>query len=164
MYEIPLTQGKVALVSRKDYYRLRRHKWCAAKNGNMYYAVRDDWTSGRPCRVIMHRAIMGLVAGDSIYVDHKDGNGLNNQRSNLRRATNAQNQHNQHHNCRNTSGFKGVYRVPASRGRCAHWRARIRVNRKRISLGCFSSTEEAFAAYTDAARKFHGRFARLNFP
>lgn len=89
MREIPLTQGKVALVDDEDYERLTRHKWYAVRAPHTFYACRN-LPSPQKGPVGMHRAVLGLpprVGPDGILADHWDGDGLNNQRSNLRQAT-----------------------------------------------------------------------------
>lgn len=101
----------------------------------------------------MHILLMGRK-----LVDHIDGCGLNNTRSNLRLATAGQNQANRRIAARNAAGFKGVV---AHRGR---WRAQINTNRTRVRLGLFDSREEAARAYDDAARAAWGEFACVNFP
>ncbi len=85
---IPLTQGKFTVVDAEDYERLSRHKWCAAKNRENFYAHRyRDGTI-----VNMHREIMGAPKG--VVCDHKNHDCLDNRKSNLRLCTNAQNQYN----------------------------------------------------------------------
>ena len=102
MREIPLTQGKTALVDDEDYEGLSQFRWFAHKNGKTFYAAR----SMNPGIVKMHRFILGVV-DPKIEVDHEDCNGLNNQRSNLRRATHGENQHNRGLYRNNPSGYKG---------------------------------------------------------
>jgi len=152
MYKIPLTQGKVALVNRRDFHQLRKLKWRTQHIGKRYYAVRSD----RRRIIWMHRVILGLTYGDKLQGDHRDGNGLNNQRSNLRIANHSQNQQHKNRYCNNTSGFKGVYKA----GR--RWFARIYVANKRCHLGHFDSPIDAARAYNRAAKKLHGCFAKLN--
>ena len=103
----------------------------------------------------MHSLITGYRR-----TDHENGNGLDNQRANLRDTTQSQ-------NCANrgkrrtggTSRFKGVDLLPSGR-----WRARIKVGRAERSLGTFADEAAAARAYDGAAAEAWGTFARLNFP
>jgi hypothetical protein len=142
MKEIPLTQGKVALVDDDDYLELSRFKWYATKHSNSFYAARNLSRNKRigPAHEYMHRRIIGFPVG----VDHIDGDGLNNQKSNLRPATQRENLQNLH--IQKTSRFPGVRRDKASN----KWRADIRINGKRKFLGNFESEEDAFMCYKRA--------------
>ena len=163
--EIPLTQGKAAIVDDQDFEWLTRYKWCAHKNRNTFYAIRQSSRkNGKQTKILMHRELLGLKSGDPWECDHKDGDGLNNRRDNLRFATRAQN----HQNARSdrlyakhptSSRFKGVC---WHRG-CAKWQAQIWVEGRQTHLGYFDSETEAAHAYDDMARKYFGEFARLNF-
>jgi hypothetical protein len=102
----------------------------------------------------MHKLLTGWP-----QTDHINGNGLDNRRCNLRPVTSQQNRANQR-KTRGTSQFKGVY----LRRRERNWEAAIKVNRRRIYLGTFSSEVEAARAYDAAARHHFGEFAALNFP
>lgn len=153
MKEIPLTQGKVALVDDCDFERLSRFRWYAACNhGYGWYAVRCV----KRKHVYMHCEILNVQRG--IRVDHKDGNGLHNWRNNLRPATSAQNMSNRGKQIDNTSGYKGV---TWSKDRSV-WIAKIGVNGKSKYLGWFDDTESAARAYNDAALMYHREFAKLN--
>jgi hypothetical protein len=155
--QIPLTQGRVALVDDADYAWLSQWKWCYADNGNgKGYAIRYEYTGGKPRRIAMHRLIMS--APQNMKVDHQDGDGLNNTRSNLRLCTNTQNLHNKRKQQNTSSRYKGVYLF---RNR---WTARISVNKKLIFPGQFDTEEQAAQTYDAAASKHFGAFARLNFP
>ena len=107
--------------------------------------------------VRMHRVIMGL-GPDGPKVDHKDGNGLNNQRENLRLASTIQNGQNRRPDKRGSSKYKGV----CWKSRRSHWEASIQHNGKRIHLGCFQNELEAARAYDKTALEFFGEFARIN--
>lgn len=152
---IALTRGKLARVDDGDYEWLNRSKWCY--NGR--YAVRvvtgDD---GKQHTVFMHRIIAETPYG--MYTDHIDGDGLNDQRANLRICTRAENSHNRGMQANNTSGFKGVSWETNSR----KWKAAMRFEGRSIRIGYYSTALEAAIAYDQAALRFHGEFARLNLP
>lgn len=158
MYRIALTQGKFATVSRRDYSRLNRFKWCAAYQHGKWYAVRGVRLGGKQRLVRMHRVILGLDGRDKRYIDHRNGNGLDSTRRNLRIATNQQNQCNRGKQHNNSSGYKGVGWHKGTN----KWQAYIMVGKKQRSLGLFDSPEEAAKAYNKAARTLHVRFAKLN--
>ena len=156
---IPLTQGQYALVDDADYKWLNQWNWCY----NQGYAKRSDCHLGRRHRVtiIMSRLIMNCTEADKdIKIDHKNGDTLDYQRHNLRRATPIQNTQNQKIRLTNTSGYKGVSLFNPT----PMWQARICVDGKRKFIGSFATAELAARAYDEAALKYHGEFARLNFP
>jgi hypothetical protein len=156
--EIPLTQGKVALVDNEDYEELVQYKWYAHKQDHRWYARRNTRTvTGKRTTVRMHREIMGEAPGQD--VDHWDGDGLHNWRENLRYCNDAENSGNAHHkqaNC--TSRYKGVSWFK-SHGK---WRAKIAFNYKSIHLGLFDNEDDAARAYNAAARQYFGEFACPN--
>lgn len=157
MKEIPLNHGMFALVDDEDFEELNKHKWFAQKGVNTYYATRrlTPKSSTNKCTQ-MHRAIMGMIKG--IAYDHIDGNGLNNQRSNLRIATKQQNMFNSIHRG-GASVYKGVsYKIESKK-----WRASITYNQKHIHLGYFGTEIEAARVYDAKAKELHGEYARLNF-
>lgn len=160
---IPLTQGKVALVDESDYRLVSQFKWYAhfhGPTGNWYADAHDaeSWKKDPETRrhIRMHRVILGRLA-DGKFVDHKNGNGLDNRRANIRIADRSQNGLNRKMHRNNTSGYRGV---TLSKGR---WRARIQNSVIKISLGSFDTKKEAAKAYDAAAKKYFGQFARLNF-
>lgn len=155
--QIELTQGQVARVSPKDFERLIQWKWCAAWSpiARSFYAVRTSCSGGRRT-VYMHREILGIEKCDKRNIDHVSGETLDNRRSNLRFATHAQNLRNQGLSRNNTSGYKGVNWHRKTK----KWIARITLNRKSIHLGYYDTPELGHAAYTLAAEKYHGEFAR----
>lgn len=104
----------------------------------------------------MHRLIIGAREGE--YVDHINGNGLDNRRSNLRIATAMTNQQNRKLQKNNKSGYKGVSWDNTNRA----WICQIRVNKRSKFLGYFKDAQEAGKAYDVAAEKYFGKFAKLN--
>ena len=98
----------------------------------------------------------------TIKVDHKDHNGLNNQKYNLRRATNAQNAYNVRLYSSNTSGYKGVS-AHRNLSMPVQWKAQARLNGKNIYLGLFPTAKKAALAYDAKARELFGEFAHTNF-
>lgn len=152
--EIPLTQGKFAIVGPRDYKYLMQWKW-HYHNG---YAVRTDRTNGKRT-VHMHCVVLERKGfEDFAECDHRNQNRCDNRRSNLRPATHRQNGRNCAKRSDNTSGCIGVY----WHGRDKQWRAQIRVAGKVKCLGGFSSKEEAIQVRNEAAKKHYGEFAVLN--
>lgn len=151
MKKIPLTQGKFALVDDCDFEVLSQHKWHACERNNIFYARRFV-RKGTVAH--MHREIMKCPK--FLEVDHRDGNGLNNLRENLRIATHSQNMRNSRTPKNNITGFKGV----SFTTREQKYRAVIYVDGKMIHLGYFQSPEEAHKAYCAGATLHHGEFAR----
>ena len=144
MKEISLSQGEAVLVDDEDFEWLMQWKWYAFKCCNTFYAVRNKSIKydGKRGLVYMHIAILGKK--DGFEVDHKDGNGLNCQRYNLRHATKRQNQQNQH--IKRTSQYPGVHwHKPL-----AKWMGAIKISGKKKNLGCYVTELEAFTAYRQA--------------
>lgn len=94
---------------------------------------------------------------EGMDTDHIDGDGLNNQRSNLRVCTHAENTRNVKMHKDNTSGFKGVCLHKAT----GKWRVEIMTNGKKVNIGLFVSKFDAHEAYVEACIKYHGNFSRV---
>lgn len=158
MKEIQLTKGQVTLVDDDDFEWLNQWKWYACvknyKNApDQYYALR---AFGRG-QISMHREILKPPA--EMNVDHIDGNGLNNQKLNLRQATVSQNGCNRGKQKDNTTGYKGV-RFTGMKKR--PFRADIKLHGHRFYLGTYATAIEAARAYNEGALRLHGEFAHLN--
>ena len=150
---VPLTRGHTAIIDAADAEMVGQWAWYAAGRADRPYAARNSFDGGNRAIIMMHRVL--LNAPDHIYVDHIDGNPLNNRRCNLRLATKAENNRNVSMRRDNTSGFKGVSRV--SEGN--KWMAKIGVNGRQIFLGRFDTAEQAHEAYCAAAVLHFGDFA-----
>lgn len=162
MIEIPLTQGKVALIDDEDFARVSLLTWRVGKGSGksrvIWYARAMLPRNGQKQRqVLLHRYILGLAAVVPV-VDHADDDGLNCQKSNLRICTHAQNLAKRRPWAK--SGWKGVYAV-FHRG-VIKWQSAIFVDSRKIYLGLFDAPELAALAYNEAARQYHGKFARIN--
>lgn len=155
--EIPLSQGRISLIDEADWELVRGYRWYAVKDRNVWYAQANTSRKEGPRRTVrMHRLLLGLTDG-KIKIDHRDGDGLNNQRANLRSCKHAQNLRNTGAHANNTSGFKGVSWDKQS----GRWKAQIRGDLKKKHIGYFFTPEEAFAAYCSAAAELHGEFANV---
>lgn len=154
---IELSQGFVAWVDPSDYHLVSAYKWCLKRShANTLYAHRRDGKKW----VLMHRQILQPAPG--VPVDHRDGNGLNNRRENLRTC-------NASDNCQNRGKGKGAYSCKykgvtlEKRKATSPYRARIKINGRLIGIGYFGAAKEAALAYDAKARELFGEFARPNF-
>lgn len=158
MKEIVLSNNMIALVDDADYELLKGFKWHYKPSRHTGYAYMNiKKANGKKTTKKMHTVIMNTPAG--FQIDHKDRNGLNNQRENLRVATSGQNQANIGKQERTTSSrFKGV-------GWDSHrkkWNAHIKIDQVMKNLGRFEKEEDAARAYNEAARVAFGEFASFN--
>lgn len=144
-------QDLIALVDDEDYEELSRYTWSKDRGRTTWYARREE----RGKKIYMHR----MVIKDCLQTDHRDKNGLNNQKHNLRCGSHSQNQANRViPQGENGSGYRGV-RV--KRGR---WQAVIRIGGRSTSFGVYDTKIEAALVYDLAARKEYGEFATCNYP
>lgn len=151
--QIPLTKGAFALVDDADYDWLMQWKWRLNSKG---YAIRSYNVDYKEIVLCMHRVIMDALSGQ--FVDHIDGNRLNNTRANLRFVTQQQNLQYRRVFQSSSTGLKGVSR------HANRWQARIGLNGQIIHLGYYVQADAAAQAYDVAARLLFGEYSLLNFP
>lgn len=159
MKEIKISQGKTVLVDDWDYEWLSQYKWYLGKSkrksgDDLYYA----WTHQYNGHVTsMHRILTNAQPGQ--IVDHRNGNGLDNQRLNLRTCTKAQNARNIKARW-GRSQYKGVYWHKHRK----KWAVEINIGGQRKSLGYYADEIAAARAYDKAALNYFREFADINFP
>jgi hypothetical protein len=159
---IPVGRNQYAIVDDDDYEFLMQWEWHAELQRNAafvrYYVMRMEGPRGDSHRIYMHREI--LKAPKGILVDHGDGDGLNNRRSNIRLATKSNNQWNRGPSRRNTSGHKGITWDKSMQ----KWKAALmhteNGSKRTINIGRYESKEEALRAYRNVAMRMRGEFFR----
>ena len=161
MKTITLQNGGETAVSDEDFDRLTRHRWSRTKIAHKtgwvgYYVCRIEGHNVR--KVFMHREILG--AGPRELVDHKDRNGLNNTRENLRLADRQRNMWNVGPMPRKASKYKGVCLKAAT----WKWQAYIRDLGKQRYIKQSDSEIVAALKYDEMASELFGEWAVLNFP
>ncbi|MGD0572661.1 MAG: HNH endonuclease [Sedimentisphaerales bacterium] len=156
---IYLDEGLWAIVDTADYYRYAGFKWCIGGCEGKFYAVRGQRIGPDDLKIVrLHRLIMNAPEG--LLVDHRNSDGLDNRRTNLRIATHAENTQNNRKRKGTTSKYIGV----SFDKKADNWISRIMFKKKAKWLGSFDDEIAAAKAYDDAAKKYYGEFARLNFP
>ena len=150
--------GKIkgyAIIDDEDFERINKYNWIISSNG---YAVHYKSKNRKYLGIIrMHRIILDTPRDK--FIDHINGNKLDNRKQNLRFATNSQNQANAKIRSTNKSGFRGV----SFHNWSGKWIVGIKVMGKSINLGYFSNPKEAAMAFDDAAKIYQGKFAKTNF-
>ncbi len=163
----PKHPNTFTMVDDEDYEHLNQWKWSATNQNRpsrkTLYAERKSISAGVQTGWVMHRYLMKTPKG--MFTDHIDGDGLNNQRSNLRVCTRSQNQQ----NAGPKVGGRSETRIKTSKYKGVCWNKRrgkyevqIDNNGSHIWVGLFIIEDEAAQAYNDAALKYHGEFAKLN--
>lgn len=160
MKRIKLTRGFFTKVDDDDYVVFNKERWQAnVKSRRGKYKVsasRVKSFNGKPKTLYLHREIMKAPIGT--YVDHINGDTLDNQKYNLRICSNSENMRNRGVPSSNTSGYKGV---SFSKDKNM-WESKITHKYKTYHLGFFNTKEEAAERYNRAAKKYHKEFAYPN--
>lgn len=149
---VVLSCGHVAFVDEEDFDRVNEFSWHSVLIGGNHYARR--YVNGEQKNQYLHHFVMGVA--DGRIVDHKNGDGMDNRKENLRFATHSQNMRNQRTPKNNRSGVKGVH-FDRQTGK---WRASLSVDRKFVCLGRHETIEEAESAVRVGRQQHHGEFAR----
>lgn len=153
--EVKLTRGLVTIIDAEDFEFVSQWKWCAIRGHSTDYVSRRHGKTS----VTLHRVLLNAPAG--VHVDHRNSNGLDNRRENIRLCTPAENRRNSQKSKGGSSEFKGVSKYPP--GRTKTWFASIRFDKKRYAR-YFATELEAALWYDEMAKELHGEFAKLNFP
>lgn len=150
MKQITLTQGKIVLVDNDVYEWASIYKWYAKNSRGIFYAARTvKFSNKKRSTTFLHHYIVGYPLNNN-EVDHMDGDGLNNQRDNLRIGSHRKNGQNrkEHRNGSKTSKYVGVSWNKARN----KWLVMTQINGKMLYLGYFNDEEEANLAYQSAVK------------
>lgn len=132
--------NKAGYIAEDGYQRIR-------VDGKYYYVHRLVWFLKTSKEI-----------PDDLFIDHIDGNRLNNSFENLRLASSQENQYNKFRQINGTSQYKGVWYDNIK----GYWKASIRLSEKRLYIGQFDTELEAALAYDRVAKGVQGKFAKLN--
>ena len=144
----------MALIDEADYDSIRHWKWSSCRKRHTFVVYRGVLQDGRQRRIYLSRFI--TQTAPALFVDHKNGDGLDNRRENLRLCRIVENNRNrQRMQSTNTSGFRGVWYQKQN----GNWCASMSVNNRHVHIGSFPTPEEAAAAFREAATKQYGEFA-----
>lgn len=171
---IKLKDGKTIQIDEEDLHLFEgRRTWHSYFDGWNWYVRRSTTVNKKTKMYLLHREIMEIT-DPKILIDHIDGDGLNNMKSNLRICTHSENKKNRRNkSTKNSSMYLGVslkttkYKYKTKNGEekisvSKRWEARIQHNKKQISIGLFNTEEEAAIAYNNEAVKLHKEFAHIN--
>lgn len=154
MKTIQLTQGQVTIVDDDDFESVSKYKWYAQRRRNTFYAVRHIKSGDKYINLQLHRFLMNPKTG--MCVDHRDCNGLNNQRMNLRVCTHAENTRNLRHKRKNAAKYRGIYMSSSGK-----YIAKVRFNYKQYNSRSFPTSDEAITAHREMIRSLHGEFSAV---
>lgn len=161
-YAVVTIKGYNILVDYDDLDKVYGHGWnvdkIAIAKKNLFYFTSEQTIDGIRVKLRLHRLIMKCERNDGKYIDHINGNTLDNRKCNLRICTNAENVRSRKVRKDSSSGHRGVTFYKQTN----RWVAYIGINYKKINLGYYDTMDEAVEARAKAVKKYHGDFARYN--
>ena len=153
--------GYRIIISACDADKVAAYRWHISRNNRargVYFSTYIRKTSHERKKIMLHRFILNAPSG--MMVDHANCNTLDNRRENLRICTPRQSAKNISKHKDGKTPYKGVYYNRTLRVK-NKWRAQIKSDGQRINLGSFMTQEEAYIAYCNASKKYHGEFGRV---
>lgn len=159
---IPLTKGQLVMVDDADYEWLMQWKWYAHRidKTNKFYAKRSEWDPIKRKNISYYMHSFIVKPENGLIVDHRDRNGLNCQRSNLRSCTKSENTNNKTPLPNRSSNYLGVCKNKDNKS--SPWRAQLTKDGVQHHLGYYKTEVEAALAYNEGAKIHHKEFANLN--
>ncbi len=148
--------GRYSFFDTEDTTKILGFTWNINSEG--YVSAFSHLDGEKRVQVLLHRLLMGFPDGK--HIDHVNHKPFDNRKVNLRECTHIQNNQNRRKRSGCTSQYKGVSWYKTKK----RYIAAITYNKKRIKLGYFKSEYDAAKAYDEAALKYFGPFAKLNFP
>lgn len=149
-------KNKVAFIDDEDEAKVCQLNWCLNNRGYATASLRQGYRTGEITS--MHELVFNRNV-EGYYINHKDGNKLNNQKANLELVSLSVNQALKRKQKNNTSGYIGV-----SWAKNKGWLAYVKHNRKSYYLGYHSSAEVAAKIRDAKAKELFGSNITLNFP
>lgn len=155
LYDEKQFKNNEFIIDLEDLEKVRYHKWRLSYG----HVVTGNCTKNNPT-IQLGRLIMNCY-DPSFVVDHRDGNGLENRKFNLRICTQSNNVLNKSFMSNNTTGFVGIYPDTRS-GRKTKFRAEIRFQEKRFHIGAWETLAEAVYARWIAELILFGAYRNTN--
>jgi hypothetical protein len=154
---IKLTKNQEMIIDDDDFEKISKYKWHASeiRNSNKFYAMTQIFRNGKRTRDVAHRIILGFPNG---FIDHINGNPLDNRKRNLRICTNSENLCNRPAQKSNKIGYKNIWYDKERSRFCVD----ISFNRKKVFRGRFAFLDEAILARNVNLIKYHGEFAFID--
>lgn len=152
--KISLSCEKVSEIDDSDWELVKPYRWTAINCRGHWYAISYWVEGGKKRHVLMHRLLLAVMDRQTL-VDHRDGDGLNNKRENLRLCSHAENMRNAKVRSHSRSGIKNVA-LEKIKGE-EYWRACVQKDGTRHRK-YFRDKEAAAQWATEKRKELHGEF------